>query len=146
MFALSEMTDATLKALPSSQYPREIKVFSSLLPWGRFHNSDEHKAKETLHSSLFKPSMLTSPMLIDGSPVEEYLLSIIALYTGLGHLSFSGRGRSSVKFYLWHLSVFNPPEHCLHRGDECVRWPGLWEGRWEHGHWWGGWMQEVGRT
>lgn len=33
-----------------------------------------------------------------------------------------------MKFYLWHLSVFKPPEQHLHRGDECEGCLGLWEG------------------
>lgn len=68
------MIDATLKALPSSHSPSEIKVFTPLLSWGIVHNSDdEYIAKQALYSSLFKPSRWTSPILIDGSPVIESL-------------------------------------------------------------------------
>lgn len=34
-----------------------------------------------------------------------------------------------MKLYLQHPPVFSPAEHGLHRGDECVGWQGLWEGR-----------------
>lgn len=61
-------------------------------------------------------------------------VSIITLYTCLGHLSFSGRGRSSVEFYLQHLPVFSPPELCLCSNDRSAGWQGLWEGRSEDGH------------
>lgn len=73
-------------------------------------------------------------------------VSIITFYTCLGHLSFSGRGRSSVEFYLQHLPVFSPPEHRLHSNDKCAGWQGLCEDRSEDGHQQGGWMQGVGRT
>lgn len=42
------MIDDTLKASASSHSLSEIQVFSPLLSWGIFHNSDEHKAKEAL--------------------------------------------------------------------------------------------------